>query len=464
MLDRRPENRNKPVTRNSDGQDPLKTRSADQEETRQDISDDAIDWLVKLSSGQVTPDMQQQYQHWLAQSPDHMQAMADARTLFDAIGRTATARQWQEAGDAASENAVNTANFAGVAGVDGSDGMSNRRSENRPVSSPNATIAGASARGSHKDAVAQAPNDDGKGGYAVPPNGAVAASYRRAGTSVGAGARTRTRTGFGGRAAMWMVVFLVLVCGATAGIVPGMVGPVAGLFADYATGIGEQQNITLADGTVVHLNTASALSVNYTPIRREVHLQAGEARFDVHKNPDRPFVVIAGNGQARAVGTSYDVALGDDAVYVRVSEGIVAVSAANGDGGASKVDMPDANTSAVSTNVVAKGLGDGGVHVLAGQQVSYDASGRLGTVRAFDDAGQSAWLRGKLIFNQQPLNTVIAEIQRYRKGRIVLVNQDLASLKVSGVFDFHDLDDLLKSIDETTPASVISTPVMTLIY
>ncbi|WP_147253012.1 FecR domain-containing protein [Thalassospira profundimaris] len=445
------------MTRHSDGQDqnPLNNRSAAQvaqmaqDETSRQISDTAIDWLVKLSSGQVTPDMQRQYQHWLAQSPRHEQAVTDARTLLDGIGRTATAKQWQEAGDAASANAVNAPDFAGGAGADDLMGASDRLSESSLASSPNANIAGASARGNHKDAATRAPGHDGKGGYAMPRNATAAASYRRAAI----GARAGVRTGSGGRLVMWMAVLLVLVCGAGAAIVPGMVGPVAGLFADYATGIGEQKTITLADGTVVHLNTASALSVHYTPTRREVHLQAGEAWFDVHKNPNRPFVVMAGNGQARAVGTSYDVALVDDAVHVRVSEGIVAVSAANGEAAASTADLPDASS-----------LENGGVRVLAGQQVAYDASGRLGAVRTFDDAGQSAWRRGKLIFNQQPLNAVIADIQRYRKGRIVLINQGLASLKVSGVFDLHDLDDLLKSIDETTPASVISTPVMTLIY
>ncbi|WP_073955939.1 FecR domain-containing protein [Thalassospira sp. TSL5-1] len=433
------------MTRNSDGQDPLNTRSADQDETSRQISDIAIDWLVKLSSDQVTPDMQRQYQHWLAQSPRHVQAMTDARTLFDGIGHTATAKQWQEAGDVESDNAVNAPDVAGVAFNSKLTGASNRLSETRPVSSPNAHITGTGARGDHKEVVAKVPGHDGKGEYALPRNGAALTRHRRAGTGA--------RTGIGGRTAMWLAVLLVLVCGAGAAIVPGMVGPVAGLFADYATGIGEQKTITLADGTVVYLNTASALSVHYTPTRREVHLQAGEAWFDVHKNPNRPFVVMAGNGQARAVGTSYDVALVDGAVHVRVSEGIVAVSAANGEEAASTADLPDAS-----------GLENGGVHVLAGQQIAYDASGQLGAVRTFNDAGQSAWLRGKLIFNQQPLNAVIAEIQRYRKGRIMLVNQDLASLKVSGVFDLHDLDDLLKSIDETTPASVISTPVMTLIY
>jgi transmembrane sensor len=393
-----PNNRNAPVTKHTDGLD------RDQNHDSTDISDIAIDWLVRLSSGHVSADVQQQYQHWLAQSADHAVAMDEARLLLYGVGQTRTAQHWRD------ENAANLGDTA-------SSVMPPASRQNIPAATPGFGQA-------PRRAISVEPAWKKRSGAYSPASGDV---------------KMRTsawRLGRGGGAAVAMLA--VLVCLAAGVIVPGMVGPVAGMFADYATGIGERRTVSLPDGTLVHLNTASALSVNYSPTRREVHLDAGEALFEVAKNPARPFVVLAQNGQARAVGTVYDVQLTDDTVRVGVREGIVAVSTRQG-----------ATTP---------------VNVTAGQRVSYNGAGQVSNIVADGLDTQTAWLRGKLIFNRQPLSLVINEIQRYRKGRIILANQHLADLKVSGVFDLNDLDDLLKSIDETTDAHVFSTPVATVIY
>lgn len=65
----------------------------------------------------------------------------------------------------------------------------------------------------------------------------------------------------------------------------------------------------------------------------------------------------------------------------------------------------------------------------------------------------TAWQRGKLIFEATPLSVVIDEINRYRPGRVVLLNETLSRHPVSGVFDLHRLDAALSTIEQTLPVT-----------
>ncbi|MDP2696732.1 FecR family protein [Thalassospira sp.] len=228
---------------------------------------------------------------------------------------------------------------------------------------------------------------------------------------------------------------LVVVLGIS--VLTPAIGPLAGLFADHATGVGERKNVVLPDGSTVYLNTASAISVDFDGNGRNIHLMAGEAVFDVAKDPERPFVVRAGQGSSTAIGTLYGVQLNDGGLTsVHVEEGLVDVSL-NG-------RQP--------------------VRVIAGQQVIYGQGKGVSAPQDSDTATILAWRRGKLIFNRQPLGSVIAEMQRYHKGRIILMNDGLRDLQVTGVFDLAAIDALLVSLAQTTPARVFATPLATLIY
>ena len=93
----------------------------------------------------------------------------------------------------------------------------------------------------------------------------------------------------------------------------------------YVTAIGEQKTITLADNSVVQLNTNSRLSVDYNDKLRGIHLIEGEAHFQVAHNPDLPFEVYTGTGVVRAVGTSFSVYIKHKQVEVVVDQGIVEI-------------------------------------------------------------------------------------------------------------------------------------------
>jgi transmembrane sensor len=204
------------------------------------------------------------------------------------------------------------------------------------------------------------------------------------------------------------------------------------LQADYRTGTGEQATTTLADGSVLQLNTQAAIVVHYTDTTRRVDLLDGEAVFRVMKDAARPFLVQAQNGQVRAVGTEFLVKKTTDGTLVTVLEGVVEVRTTQ-----------DEQASGAS------------VRVEAGQHVRYGPTFGVGPVERADLRLATAWQRGKLIFESAPFGTVIEEINRYRPGRIVLLSSGLSGHPVSGVFDLDRLDSAVATIEHTLPVKSV---------
>src|SRR5579862_4325237 len=93
----------------------------------------------------------------------------------------------------------------------------------------------------------------------------------------------------------------------------------------FETRHGEQLSRRLADNSVLHLNTDSAVSIRYSKGERLVMLSSGQADFEVAHEPDRAFRVFAGSAEVVAIGTKFDVRLQDDSTVVTVIEGRVAV-------------------------------------------------------------------------------------------------------------------------------------------
>ncbi|HEY0182178.1 MAG TPA: FecR domain-containing protein [Rhodopila sp.] len=220
-------------------------------------------------------------------------------------------------------------------------------------------------------------------------------------------------------------------------VASGAVGPVAGLFSDYATGVGEQRRVRLPDGSTAYLNTRTALSVAFSASERRLSLKAGEAMFEVARDAARPFVVGASDGETRAVGTVFGVRRDGADVDVAVAEGVVEVS------------LP-----AVSSPPV---------RVAAGQGVRYAADRFVTPVQPVDVGADLAWQRGKLIFNRRPLASVVAELQRYQVGRIVVADARLRDMPVTGVFDLDDPRGTLQTIEQTLLVKVLHLPWLTVL-
>lgn len=225
-----------------------------------------------------------------------------------------------------------------------------------------------------------------------------------------------------------LAVVAAAACVAALAVAAALPTPVAGIYADYATRTGERRLVELADGSRVWLNSASALSVDFSASRRSLRLYGGEALFEVAKDAQRPFVVHAGDGEVTAVGTRFDVDSRGPDVQVAVTEGVVRVEAG----------------------------GKPAVRLAAGERLAYQAA--PGPVQPLDLDSASAWQRGKLIFNQRPLGEVLAELERYLPGRILLTDEALRRHKVSGVFDLDDPDALLQTLQRLQPVRVTRLP------
>src|SRR6516165_10792762 len=104
--------------------------------------------------------------------------------------------------------------------------------------------------------------------------------------------------------------------------------PAAVTALHFETGHGEQQTHRLADNSILHLNTDSAVTVRYSDNERLVVLSSGEAEFEVAHTPERPFRVFAGRAAIVDLGTRFDVRLNDKSTLVTVVEGRIAVGLA----------------------------------------------------------------------------------------------------------------------------------------
>ena len=184
----------------------------------------------------------------------------------------------------------------------------------------------------------------------------------------------------------------------------------------FSTGKGETKVIALKDGSVVTLNTASEIQVNYSDTLRSVELIGGEALFDVAKNKVRPFVVAAGDTSVRVVGTSFTVRhLDATPVQVLVREGIV-----------------DVFKPATGTAPVRITANDMAVAPADGDAIAASA------VPAAQVHRQLAWQSGQLAFEGETLSQAVQEFSRYSDTRIVIDDPVLAKEEIAGLFKATD--------------------------
>jgi transmembrane sensor len=184
----------------------------------------------------------------------------------------------------------------------------------------------------------------------------------------------------------------------------------------FATGIGATQQVQLADGTRMELNTNTRVHTDVTAARRTVTLDAGEAYFDVVHDAKRPFVVYAGNRRITDLGTKFSVFRDGDDVRVLVREGRV------------RVDMLD--KSALSTPVVAQ----------AGHAVITKGGETLVLAKPDHDIADAlSWRSGMLVFSQQTLAEAAEQFNRYNAKQIY-VEGDARKIRIGGSFKADNVD------------------------
>jgi transmembrane sensor len=305
---------------------------------RQALETEALQWVVRLTSGEATVADARALKEWCARSPAHVHAFAEANSLWDAAG-TAAMR--------------------------------------RPVA---ASI----------------------GGRAHPSRrwflgGAIAASVAGAG-------------------------YLALRP-------PLHLWPSPReLAADYRTHTAERREIAVGEGVTVELNTRSSLNVLADSKDRQIELISGEAAISVSAAAQAAVAVRAGGGTVHAANAQFNLRCEAGRSTVTCHRGTLSIAYAG-----RRIDLAE------------------------GRQLVY-ADGAVEAPVHVDPAVVMAWRDGQLLFRRTPLADVVSEANRYRNGRIVLMNEALGRRPVDARIPIARIDDLIALVREAYGAKVTTLP------
>lgn len=193
--------------------------------------------------------------------------------------------------------------------------------------------------------------------------------------------------------------------------------------ADHHTAVGEQQAMTLPDGSRLTLNTASAVDLRFNAQQRQIALRQGEILVEAPSAASPALQVSTVQGLLSAQSGRFSVRQDEGYTRLAVLEGAVQVQPLQG----------------------------AALRVQAGQGSVFDASGR--TTRTLVDAGATAWTRGMLMADRMPLAEFAAELARYRRG-ILRCDPQVAGLLISGAYPLLNRERTLAMLQATYPIRV----------
>jgi transmembrane sensor len=193
----------------------------------------------------------------------------------------------------------------------------------------------------------------------------------------------------------------------------------------YSTAIGAVESVPIADGSTITLNTATRVRVDLSQETRRVDLERGEALFEVAHDPNRPFVVHAGNKRVIAVGTKFSVRREGENIQVVVTEGKVRIE---GDRG-----VPAARAELATAGTVAR-AGDNDIVL---------------TPVSLNTAEESlSWRRGILVFHDTALADAVAELNRYNAVQITIEDDATARLPIAGEVRATNVDAFVRIVEQ----------------
>lgn len=202
------------------------------------------------------------------------------------------------------------------------------------------------------------------------------------------------------------------------------------------TPLGKIRDIPLADGSVVTLGARSWITVDINDEIRHVSLLAGEAFFDVRRDPGRPFIVDVGETRVEVVGTRFEVSLAPRGVHVSVAEG--------------RVELIQIATEKIADQGSAQPV-ERRTILKQGESAVATPEEPVEEVTPVDADVPGAWRDGRLIYQNARLDEVIADAQRYYSGRIVLASPELGELRVTATFGSDDIIAMIQLLSEQMP-------------
>lgn len=197
----------------------------------------------------------------------------------------------------------------------------------------------------------------------------------------------------------------------------------------YSSSDQGRRDVTLADGSQVHLDVDSEITVSFSGARRDITLVNGRALFEVAHDASKPFVVSAGQSHTTALGTHFQVQREPEQVLVTLTEGSVAVTG-------------DSTQSSWSEKLS------------PGEQISLSTDGHVHEKRAVDTQAVTSWSRGRLVFRGTPLAEALQEVNRYGRRKVRLGDADLAELPVDGNFIAGETDLIVSAFAAALPLRI----------
>jgi transmembrane sensor len=200
----------------------------------------------------------------------------------------------------------------------------------------------------------------------------------------------------------------------------------------FETGVGGLEVVSLADGSIVTLNTNSEIGVEVTETERRVSLRKGEAFFEIAKDAARPFVVTVGVQRVVALGTKFAVRRDDgtgEHIRVVVTEGRVRVGPADG----------------ASAEVSSAEIGAGGVARTSDAGVLVQHA----SVRPIEE--YLSWRSGYLVFRDTTLAHAIGEFNRYNTRQIVIADPTVGAIEIGGNFRSTNVDAFVRLLEDGFP-------------
>jgi transmembrane sensor len=196
---------------------------------------------------------------------------------------------------------------------------------------------------------------------------------------------------------------------------------------EYQTGVGEQTSFTLADGSVVRLNTRSRLRTRMTAQERNMELLEGEALFEVAADSQRPFRVTLGTTTVQALGTVFNVYRKAGEATVTVIEGRVQVA------------------SPATARPQVLGIKE---------QAKVSEGGSITRAQSVDLQQVTAWKDRRLVFAGSSLQSATAEFNRYNARQLRVEGEELGRIRINAVFSATDPGSLVDFLQRTEGVSV----------
>ena len=183
---------------------------------------------------------------------------------------------------------------------------------------------------------------------------------------------------------------------------------------------GSKSEITLPDGTKVQLNGATTITYDIDNSRQRLVRLSGEAFFDVAKNPDCPFRVIANDLQIEVLGTSFNVnTYKKDIIETSLLTGRIKISG---------------------------GLLPQEYILTPGEKATYSSTDKVLKITKADVHVETGWCDDYLIFDSEPLTDVIEKIERWYGVKIELRCPQIGQDRLSGSFRHESIQNVIRSL------------------